>query len=47
VVKLINNAYKQATNILQKKKETLDKIATVLLEKETIEQEEFYQLIGE
>jgi cell division protease FtsH len=42
----IDNAYKVAEKILAGKKETLDKISSILLEKETIEQEEFNKLVG-
>ncbi len=43
---LIENARKAAEKVLSQKRKTLDKIAKVLVEKETIEREEFEQLIG-
>jgi cell division protease FtsH len=42
----IKNAHAVAEKILRDKKEVLEKIATVLLEKETIEQGEFNELAG-
>ena len=42
----VNRAYRTATKILKTHRELLDKIAGVLLEKETIEQAEFKELIG-
>lgn len=42
----IDDAYKEAEKILKEKKEMLDKLADVLLEKETIEQEEFNEIVG-
>jgi len=46
VAKLIEDARKTADRILRQKRRTLDKIAKILLEKETIEREEFEQLVG-
>lgn len=46
VSKFINKAYQEAEKILKEKKETLEKITAVLLEKETIEQDEFNKLVG-
>ena len=46
VAKLIEDARKVAQNILKQKRKTLDKIAKVLIEKETIERQEFEQLVG-
>ena len=46
VAKLIEDARKVAQNILKEKRKTLDKIAKVLIEKETIERNEFEQLVG-
>lgn len=43
----ISDAYKTAEKILTEKKETLERIAKTLLEKETLEQEEFNELIGD
>ena len=46
VSKFIENAYQVTEKILQDKKEALDKLVKALVEKETIEQKEFYQIIG-
>lgn len=46
VSQFINNAYKEAEKILKEKKETLDKLVRLLLEKETVEQEEYNEIIG-
>ena len=46
VTKLLENARKQAEKILKKRGATLEKIAKILLEKETIEREEFEKLVG-
>ena len=46
ISKFIKNAYGVAEKILAEKKEILDKISSILLEKETIEQEEFNELAG-
>jgi len=43
---LINNAEESARKIILEKKEILEKIATTLIEKETIEKEEFDALVG-
>lgn len=45
VKKIINYAYNLTFSILKKNKKILDKIAQVLIEKETLEQEEFYELL--
>ncbi|MCK4473763.1 ATP-dependent zinc metalloprotease FtsH [Candidatus Parcubacteria bacterium] len=45
VAKFIKNAEKQATNILIKNRKLLDKIAKVLIKKETIERQEFEELL--
>lgn len=45
VSKLIDEAFERATKILTEKRATLDTIANTLLEKETIEKEEFDALI--
>lgn len=47
VRKFIDHAYKTATKILSSYRETLKKVAKTLIEKETLEQEEFYGLIKE
>jgi cell division protease FtsH len=46
VTKFIADAYKVAEKILIDKKELLDKISNVLLEKETIEQAQFNEIMG-
>ncbi|MEK7510368.1 MAG: ATP-dependent zinc metalloprotease FtsH [Patescibacteria group bacterium] len=46
VARFIEEAKKTAGKILTQRKKTLDKIAQVLIEKETIEKEEFERLIG-
>jgi len=46
VAKFIKHAQSQAKKILTKEKKLLEKIAQTLIEKETIEREEFEQLIG-
>ena len=43
---LINHGAKTAQRIIKEHKETLDKIVAVLLEKETIEKEEFEAIVG-
>ncbi|MBU3895975.1 ATP-dependent zinc metalloprotease FtsH [Patescibacteria group bacterium] len=45
VDKFIRSAEKQATSILTKKRKLLDKLAKTLMEKETIEREEFEKII--
>jgi len=46
VAKFVKNAENQAKKILTKKKGLLEKIAQTLIKKETIEKEEFEELIG-
>ena len=46
VAKFVKNAENQAKKILTKKKGLLEKIAQTLIKKETIEREEFEELIG-
>jgi cell division protease FtsH len=46
VSRFIDDAYKTAERIIGEKKETLERIAKTLLEKETLEQEEFNELLG-
>ncbi|MFA5386491.1 MAG: ATP-dependent zinc metalloprotease FtsH [Candidatus Paceibacterota bacterium] len=41
----VNRSYKTTQNIIQKYRKALDKIAQVLMEKETLEGEEFYNLL--
>jgi len=45
IKKIIDWAYNTAISILQKNKKVLIQIASVLMEKETLEQEEFYELL--
>ncbi len=45
VIRLIKKAQKQAERILKRKRKTLDKIAKVLLEKETLEKEELAKIV--
>jgi cell division protease FtsH len=45
VKKIIDTAFKQATDILKKQKKKLDLIANELVQKETLEQEEFESLM--
>jgi cell division protease FtsH len=42
----IRNAEKEATGIIMKRKDLLEKIAKTLIEKETIEREEFAKIVG-
>lgn len=46
VKKFLDDAYKIALRIITAKKKLLKKIADALIEKETLEQEEFYALLG-
>jgi cell division protease FtsH len=46
ISRLISGAVKRAKDILAKKVDTLHRIAKTLIEKETLEQQEFYALIG-
>lgn len=46
VAHLVDDAFRRATTLLTEKKALLDKIARTLLEKETLEKDEFDQLIG-
>lgn len=46
IEELLKTAEKTATEIVKKKKSMLEKIAKVLIEKETIEREEFEEIIG-
>jgi cell division protease FtsH len=47
VSRFIDDAYKTAERIITEKKTTLERIAKTLLEKETLEQEEFNELLKE
>lgn len=46
VTKLIKNAHTTAKNILSRKKSLLDRIAKLLVERETIERDDFERLLG-
>jgi cell division protease FtsH len=46
VSRFIEDAFETAKKIVTEKKDVLEKISQTLLEKETIEQEEFHELIG-
>jgi cell division protease FtsH len=46
VSRFINNARETAENIITSKKDVLEKIVKILLEKETIEKDEFNELVG-
>ena len=46
VKKLIDNGYKSAVDILRKQKKILDRVATELVAKETLEGEEFEKIVG-
>ncbi len=45
--KIIDFCYKKAVEIVREKKETLEKLVAALLEKETIEREDFLRVVGE
>ena len=45
VSKFIKNAEKEAMRILKKRRKTLDKLAKILIEKETIERKEFEKIV--
>src|SRR3989344_5689169 len=46
IKKIIDSSYKQAQALLLKNKSDLDQVAKALLEKETLESEEFEQIVG-
>jgi ATP-dependent Zn proteases len=46
VAKIIQEGQEKATNILSEKRNVLEKIAQRLIEKETIEKEEYEELVG-
>ena len=46
VKKLVDEAYQEAKKILTKNRIKLDELAKALLEKETLDQEEFEALMG-
>jgi len=45
IYKLVNTAYERAAEILKKNKKKLDDLAKVLVEKETLGQEEFEKIM--
>ena len=45
-VKIINDALKQAAKLLKDHRKSLDAVANKLLEVETLEKEEFEQIVG-
>lgn len=45
--KIIKNAYKITENLLKKEKDLLEKVAKALLEKETLSEKEFEELLGQ
>ena len=47
MVSLVTNALAKAKDLLKKHEQTLKKVATVLLEKETLEKDDFYKLLEE
>jgi len=46
VKKIIDVCYKNAESIILKHRKELDKVAAVLLEKETLDKEEFEKIVG-
>jgi cell division protease FtsH len=46
VAKIIDTGYKQAKELLVKHRKALDKVAETLLEKETLERDQFEKLVG-
>ena len=46
VSKFIDNAYEHAQSLIDKSRDKLEKIVAVLLEKETLEQEEFEAILA-
>ena len=46
ISKIIDQAYKEAKEILSKNKPKLDKVAKALLEKETLDTDEFEKIVG-
>ena len=46
VKKIVDECYKEALAIVKKERKTLDKVASALLTKETIDKEEFEQIVG-
>ena len=46
VVKIISQAYKDAVSMLKKHRKDLDRIADALLEKETLDREQFEEIVG-
>ena len=46
IKRLVDNAYKSALEILNREKKPLDRVAAALVEKETLDGEEFAKLVG-
>lgn len=46
IKRLVDNAYKSALEILRREKKPLDRVAAALVEKETLDGEEFVKLVG-
>lgn len=46
VKKILNEAYKKATNMIKKHRKLLDKVVDALLKKETLEREDFEKIVG-
>lgn len=46
IAKIVGVAYKKAVALVKEKKTLMDKVATKLLEKETLEKEEFEKIVG-
>jgi len=46
IKKFVDMAYKKALDILEKNRKKMDEVAKVLVEKETLNEEEFEELMG-
>ena len=46
IKKIITVAYNQAVEIVKSKKSLMDKVAAVLIKKESIDQDEFEKIVG-
>lgn len=46
IKKILNDAYKKASKILKEKRKLLDEVAKALIEKESLDQEEFEKIVG-
>lgn len=47
IKKIITNGYQKALNIIKRKRKILDKIAEVLIKKESLDEDEFIKLVGQ